>query len=77
MKLLKSTAFTVSIVPVMLWTGAAVAGENYPEVTRAVTPTPIVRLCTQLEMSAGIERDQCGTLPLSAVAKAKFDSDDD
>lgn len=45
---------------------AAGAQSLYPRPVVSMT-TPVVRDCTQLERSAGIEKEQCGTLTISQI----------
>lgn len=54
-------------------------GNIYPrhEVERGA-PEPVIRGCTQLELSADVERDACGTLTLAeVVGKLSEKTDDD
>ena len=55
----------------------AMAQSQYPEVARAQTSEPVVRPCTQLERSAGISAEKCGTMPLSEIVKALNKANDD
>ncbi|MEM9250018.1 MAG: hypothetical protein AAGB05_15150 [Pseudomonadota bacterium] len=64
--------------------GTGIAATAYPpvEVTSAVAtdttqPAPASRSCTQLERSARISADQCGTLTLGAITKLKAEADQD
>lgn len=41
----------------------------YPEVSRASTTGPYIRDCTQLEKSAGIAKEKCGSMTLSEVVE--------
>jgi triphosphoribosyl-dephospho-CoA synthetase len=55
----------------------AMAQTQYPEVTRAQTVGSVVRPCTQLEISADISAENCGTMTLSEVVMALHKANDD
>ncbi len=73
----KTIIRSLAALSVALPAAMALAQSQYPEVARAQTTEPVVRPCTQLERSAGISGEICGTMPLSEVVKALNKANDD
>ncbi|MEM0936229.1 MAG: hypothetical protein AAGJ91_10020 [Pseudomonadota bacterium] len=74
----------VAAAATTLFASTSVADTLYPQMPlafidpdAAMQVTPIDRDCTQLERSAGMRQDECGTLPLSFVAQLKAERDED
>ncbi|KAF0676254.1 hypothetical protein [Profundibacterium mesophilum] len=77
-----TTRIITTAIIAILATGTAVSAQSlYPRPVISMT-TPVVRDCTQLERSAGVTEEQCGTLTVSQImliaepAKADTPSDD-
>jgi hypothetical protein len=65
-----------SLIGLALSAGTA-AANHYPEV-RQVKTAAVHRPCTQLELSAGIDKGQCGTLTVAEVVEVIMaDQDND
>lgn len=73
----KTIIRSLTALSVVLPAAMALAQSQYPEVARAQTTEPVVRPCTQLEKSAGISAESCGTMPLSEVVQALNKANDD
>jgi len=65
MKQIQWAVFTASFMGLALAAGGAFAN-HYPEATQ-VQASAASRSCTQLELSAGLDRNQCGTLTVAQV----------
>jgi hypothetical protein len=63
-----------SLIGLALSTGSA-AANHYP-VVKQVKTAAVHRPCTQLELSAGIDKGQCGTLTVAEIVK-KIRADED
>lgn len=64
-----------SLIGLALSTGSASAN-HYPEV-RLVKTAAVHRPCTQLELSAGIDKGQCGTLTVAEIIEVIMADEDD
>lgn len=67
MKLIYWAFSATSLVGLAMSTGSASAN-HYPEV-RQVKTAAVHRPCTQLELSAGIDKGQCGTLTVAEIVE--------
>lgn len=74
----------VAVAAVVTSTGLAVQAQQagtgtklYPVDKRVQVYEGVNRTCTQLEHTAGIAAAECGSMPLSEVAKMFFETSDD
>ncbi|WP_212523091.1 hypothetical protein [Actibacterium sp. MT2.3-13A] len=65
-----------SLIGFAMTAGGVAADHKYPEVTRMQT-APIGRPCTQLELTAGVDRAQCGSLTVGGVIQQLLSEQDD
>lgn len=70
MKIFNAMLLPLAGVSLVLAAQTVSAQGTYPQVTRAAVADPIVRACTQLELSAGIDSEKCGTMTLAEVVNA-------
>lgn len=75
MKQIYWAASAVPLIGLAMSSGSASAN-HYPTVTQVKTPA-VHRPCTQLELSAGIDRSQCGTLTIAQVIEQLLSDQDD
>jgi len=75
MKQIQWAVFAASFMGLALTAGGAFAN-HYPEATQMQT-SAASRSCTQLELSAGVDRSQCGTLTVAQVIEQMLADQDD